>query len=66
VSPELDVPMRRFVPTAIRRFRSAQDGATAIEYALIASGIAGAIIAVVTTLGGSMNTMWTHVSNIFN
>ncbi|MEP7029534.1 MAG: Flp family type IVb pilin [Pseudolabrys sp.] len=47
----------------IRRFLSAKDGATAIEYALIAAGIAGAIIAVITTLGGSVNTMWTSVKN---
>jgi pilus assembly protein Flp/PilA len=46
-----------------RRFLSAQDGATAIEYALIAAGIAGAIIAAVTTLGGSVNVMWTSVKN---
>ena len=58
--------MRHFVPSAIRRFRSAQDGATAIEYAIIAAGIGGAIIATVTTLGGSLKTMWTNVAHIFN
>ena len=47
----------------IRRFLSAEDGATANEYALIAAGIAGAIIAVVTSLGGSVNVMWTSVKN---
>lgn len=58
--------MRRFVPNAIRRFLPAQDGATAIEYAMIASGIAGALVAAITTLGGSLNTTWTNVANIFN
>ena len=55
--------MRRFIPKAhARRFLPAQEGATAIEYALIASGIAGAIIVVVNTLGGNVNVMWTSVS----
>lgn len=55
--------MRRLIPTTVRRFLPAQEGATAIEYALIASGIAGAIIAAVNTLGGNVNTMWTSVAN---
>ena len=55
--------MRRLIPTTVRRFLPAQGGATAIEYALIASGIAGAIVAGVTTLGGNVNTMWTSVAN---
>lgn len=58
--------MRRLVPSALRRFPSAQDGTTAIEYAIIASGIAGALVAVINSLGGSLNTMWTSVANIFN
>ena len=40
-----------------------ENGATAIEYALIAAGIAGAIVAVITTLGGSVTTMWTTISS---
>jgi pilus assembly protein Flp/PilA len=58
--------MRRFLPSAIRSFPSAQDGATAIEYAVIAAGVAGALVAVINSLGGSLNTMWTSVANIFN
>jgi pilus assembly protein Flp/PilA len=42
-----------------------ESGATAIEYALIAAGIAGAIVAVISTLGGSVTTMWTTISNAF-
>ena len=58
--------MRRLIPTKqVRRFLSAQEGATAIEYAIIASGIAAALVAVITTLGGSVNSMWTSISNIF-
>jgi pilus assembly protein Flp/PilA len=62
---EQDVPMRRSMSKAVRRFIPAQEGATAIEYALIASGIAGAIIAVITTLGGSVNALWVRVGNMF-
>lgn len=39
-----------------------EKGATAIEYGLIAAGIAVAIMAVVFTLGGQLNTMFTSVS----
>ncbi len=37
-------------------------GATAIEYGLIAAGIAVAIIAVVTGLGSQLNTTFSNVS----
>lgn len=55
--------MRHLISTTVRRFLPAQEGATAIEYALIASGIAGAIVAALTTLGGNVNAMWTSVAN---
>jgi pilus assembly protein Flp/PilA len=47
----------------IRDFLRAEDGATAIEYALIASGIAGAIIVVIVTLGTSVQNMYLSVSS---
>jgi pilus assembly protein Flp/PilA len=47
---------------SLRDFVRDDSGATAIEYALIASGIAGAIIAVVIALGTSVNDMYTSVS----
>ena len=50
-----------FYSTA-RRFIEDETGATAIEYALIAGGIAAAIVAAVGALGGSVNEMWTSVS----
>jgi pilus assembly protein Flp/PilA len=53
--------MRRQTQIAIRRFLRSQDGATAIEYALIAAGIAAAIMAAVTTLGVNVNQMWNSV-----
>ena len=38
------------------------DGATAIEYGLIAAGISLAIIAVVNGLGGTLNTKFTDIN----
>ena len=49
----------------VRRFLDDKRGATAIEYALIASGIAGALAVVITTLGGSVNGMWSRLAGIF-
>ncbi len=41
-------------------------GATAIEYGLIAAGIAVAIIAVVQGLGSKLQTTFTSVQNALN
>ena len=48
--------------SVVIRFLGNEDGATAIEYGLIAAGISVAIIAVVQTLGGNLNTTFTSVS----
>jgi len=45
------------------RFLSDQSGATAIEYGLIAAGIALAIIAVVNGLGSNLNTMFSSINS---
>ena len=45
-----------------RKFLSDQSGATAIEYGLIAAGIALAIIAVVNGLGSNLNDKFTSVN----
>jgi pilus assembly protein Flp/PilA len=50
----------------MRRFFSDDSAATAIEYALIASGVAGAIIVVVMGMGTSLKGMYQNVSNGFN
>lgn len=51
--------MRRFISTdQIRRFLPAQEGATAIEYALIACGMSIAIVVAVTNLGSTMMTIF--------
>ncbi|HUI12783.1 MAG TPA: Flp family type IVb pilin [Xanthobacteraceae bacterium] len=44
------------------KFLLNQDGATAIEYGLIAAGISVAIIAVVEGLGSNLNTTFGSVS----
>lgn len=44
-------------------FLSDQSGATAIEYGLIAAGIALAIIAAVNGLGTTLNTNFTSINS---
>lgn len=46
----------------ILRFLKDEEGATAIEYGLIAAGIAAGIIAVVNGLGTGLNTGFSSVS----
>jgi len=43
------------------RFRNSEDGATSIEYAIIAGTLSIAIVAAVTQVGSSVNTMFTSV-----
>ncbi|MDO9440018.1 MAG: Flp family type IVb pilin [Beijerinckiaceae bacterium] len=45
-----------------KRFAADESGATAIEYGLIASLIAVAIITVLTTLGGNLTNTLTKVA----
>ena len=44
------------------RFAKCESGATAIEYGLIAAGIAVAIITAVTTLGGTLSGTFTTIN----
>ena len=44
-------------------FLKNESGATAIEYGLIAAGISVAIIAVVNTLGSTLNTKFQSISD---
>lgn len=46
----------------VSRFVKDEKGATAIEYGLIAAGIAVAIIAVVQSLGSNLNSTFNTVS----
>jgi pilus assembly protein Flp/PilA len=50
----------------ILNFIHNDSGATAIEYALIASLIAVAIITAVSTVGGKVSTVFTEVGNALN
>ena len=47
----------------VARFVKDESGATAIEYGLIAAGIALAIITVVNTLGANLNTTFSSISS---
>lgn len=47
----------------IQKFWADQSGATAIEYGLIAAGIALAIIAVVNGLGSTLNTNFGSINS---
>jgi pilus assembly protein Flp/PilA len=57
-SPQKEVVLQRI----FRNFLSDQSGATAIEYGLIAAGIALAIIAVVNGLGSNLNDKFTSIN----
>jgi pilus assembly protein Flp/PilA len=46
----------------VARFLKDESGATAIEYGLIAAGIALAIITIVQTIGTTLNTKFTTLS----
>jgi pilus assembly protein Flp/PilA len=48
--------------TMLQRFFRNEQGATAIEYGLIAAGISIAIITAVAAVGSSLNTTFTSVS----
>ena len=47
----------------IRRIRKSEDGATAIEYGLIAALIAVVIIVAVTTVGTELNETFSFIGN---
>ena len=47
----------------VTRFLKDESGATAIEYGLIAAGIAVAIISAVNGLGGKLNSNFVAISN---
>jgi pilus assembly protein Flp/PilA len=54
----LEAPLQRI----LNKFFNDESGATAIEYGLIAAGIALAIIAVVNGLGTNLNGMFTSIN----
>ena len=50
----------------LARFLRNEDGATAIEYGLIAAGISVAIIATVSGVGTKLSSTFTSVNNALN
>ena len=46
----------------VKRFVNDESGATAIEYGLIAAGIAVAIIGAVNLIGSTLNTKFTSIN----
>jgi pilus assembly protein Flp/PilA len=56
-------PTEAQVKRSFLKFLSDESGATAIEYGLIAAGIALAIIAVVNGLGTNLNNQFTSINN---
>jgi pilus assembly protein Flp/PilA len=57
----MDLPMTNI----ISRFVKDESGATAIEYALIAGGIAVVIITAVNLVGTSLDGTFNRVANLF-
>ena len=49
--------------TKIRRFFASDEGATAIEYGLIAALISVAIIVAVTAIGGELNDTFSTINS---
>jgi pilus assembly protein Flp/PilA len=57
----------RALLAGMRRFRDDEQGATAIEYGLIASGVGMAIISTVFTVGSNLQSNWyNRIANVFN
>lgn len=54
------------VRSVLRKFITNEEGATAIEYGLIAALISVAAIAAMTALGTSLNSMFSAVSDALN
>ena len=54
--------MTTMVRVALKKFWADETAATAIEYGLIAAGIALAIIAVINGLGSKLNTKFTSIN----
>jgi pilus assembly protein Flp/PilA len=53
--------LRARIVRLLRRLRRNQSGATAIEYALIAAGVAAVLVGTIATLGTNLSTLWTTI-----
>ncbi len=54
--------MEYIMKNLVKRFVNDESGATAIEYGLIAAGIAVAIIGAVNLIGSTLNTKFTSIN----
>ena len=52
------------IMASVARFMRDESGATAIEYAIVASGISVAIVAAVTSLGSTTKGLFTSVAAV--
>ncbi|MBL4870488.1 MAG: Flp family type IVb pilin [Robiginitomaculum sp.] len=50
----------------LRRYFSSEEGATAIEYALLVALLSVALISAMSLLASTQSTMWNNVSNTLN
>jgi Flp pilus assembly pilin Flp len=48
-----------------RRLADNEDGATAIEYAIVASGVGAAVAATVYNLGSTTKAFFVHLTGLF-
>jgi len=53
------------MPKLLHRFMLCRQGVTAIEYALMASGIALTIVTAVSTVGVQWSATFVHIANAF-
>jgi pilus assembly protein Flp/PilA len=60
------MPMRRNLTIRFRRFLRDQRGATAIEYAIIAAGVAAVLVGTIATLGGKVGLLWETIKAAFS
>jgi pilus assembly protein Flp/PilA len=60
---DFDMGKDQVMRPMVWKFHADENGAAAIEYGLLAAGIAVAIIAVVAALGTQLNTTFTSVSS---
>jgi pilus assembly protein Flp/PilA len=49
----------------VRRFAADERGATAVEYAMVASGVGAVIAATVYSLGSGVKNLYTTLSGLF-
>ena len=59
----MEIPAEAKLKHHLSKFLSDESGATAIEYGLIAAGIALAIIAAVNGLGLNLSTQFTSINS---